>query len=363
MSSSLVLTKDQLQRFCPGGRRDILEGLVRHSYVLADYGLTDNKLRLCHFLAQAAHETAGFRTLVEYGSNSYFRARYGHRRDLGNRNRADGPRFRGRGIFQLTGRANYRRYGKILGIDLEADPLLARDPGISLRIACEYWRHHGLNTLADRNNLGAITRRINGGLNGLRDRRRYLQRAMKIWLPGLVASPQGNGGLLRYGDSGPAVAMLQRRLRAIGFRIAVDGLFGPRTRRALIRFQKRNHLWPDGLFGPRSKRLLRQKTARQRPDIHWQGPCDMPRPHSANRPQETNMNQWKSYLSSRTIWANIIGFSALILGTLGFNGIAASEQTQLVEQILKLIEAGGFISGVIFRALARHRLGPDTNRP
>ena len=75
------------------------------------------------------------------------------------------------------------------------------------------------------------------------------------------------------------------------------------------------------------------------------------------------MNQWKSYLSSRTIWANIIGFSALILGTLGFNGIAASEQTQLVEQILKLIEAGGFISGVIFRALARHRLGPDTNRP
>ncbi len=70
------------------------------------------------------------------------------------------------------------------------------------------------------------------------------------------------------------------------------------------------------------------------------------------------MDQWKSYLSSRTIWANLIGFGALALDILGFNGFSSEEKSQLVDQVLKLVEAGGFIAGVIFRALARNRLGP-----
>ena len=70
------------------------------------------------------------------------------------------------------------------------------------------------------------------------------------------------------------------------------------------------------------------------------------------------MDQWKSYLSSRTIWANIIGFAALALDVFGFNGVSADDQSQIIDQLLKLVEAGGFIAGVIFRAIARDRLGP-----
>ena len=193
---------------------------------LVEYQLTQNELRLCHFLAQAAHETAGFRTLVEYGSSSYFRRRYGHRRDLGNRNRADGSKYRGRGIFQLTGRANYRRYGRILAIDLERTPQLAQNMEHSLRIACEYWRRNGLNKYADRNDIRSITKRINGGYNGLKDRRRYLKRALSIWSSASSLPPP----LLRIGTRGPRVMRLQRNLQALGLVLVVDGIFGRRTR-------------------------------------------------------------------------------------------------------------------------------------
>lgn len=70
------------------------------------------------------------------------------------------------------------------------------------------------------------------------------------------------------------------------------------------------------------------------------------------------MDQWKSYLSSRAIWANIIGFVALALDMFGYNGVSAEDQSQIIDQVLKLVEAGGFIAGVVFRAIARDRLGP-----
>ena len=70
------------------------------------------------------------------------------------------------------------------------------------------------------------------------------------------------------------------------------------------------------------------------------------------------MDQWKSYLLSRTIWANLIGLGALGLDILGFNGVSSEDQSQLIDQLLKLVEASGFIAGVVFRAIARDRLGP-----
>ena len=351
MRKRFLLTYDELRRLSPRGKRDILEGIAAHSSILEAYGLLENKLRLCHFLAQAAHETAGFRTLVEYGRTRYFQRRYGHRRDLGNLTPLDGSRYRGRGIFQLTGRANYRRFGKALGIDLEANPLLAKDPEISLRIACEYWRQHNLNRLADRHDVRSITRRINGGYNGLRDRRRFLARALSIWMPG-TPSPHKRR-FLQFGDNGKQVRQLQARLRATRRRIAVDGLFGRQTLRVLKSFQRAHGLRPDGIYGPRSRRLL----------ARINGSSGAIKPANSKltpsiKTKETKMDQWKSYLSSRTIWANMIGFTALALDVLGFNGVSAQEQSELIDQVLKLVEAGGFIAGVIFRALARNRLGP-----
>ena len=348
MQEQFLLTYDELRALCPRGKRSILEGIAAHSSVLVAYGLTANKLRLCHFLAQAAHETAGFRTLVEYGSTRYFRRRYGHRRDLGNVRTSDGSKFRGRGIFQLTGRANYRRFGLRLNIDLVANPLLATDPEISLRIACEYWQRHNLSGFADRNDIRTITKRINGGYNGLRDRRRYLRRAMNIWMPG--SKHFSNQRILQIGDRGKDVARLQSLLRATGRRIAVDGLFGRQTLRVLKNLQRTYRLRPDGLFGPRSRQVLARIDARTIPVT--------PPISQSTKPKESKMDQWKSYLSSRTIWANLIGFGALALDILGFNGFSSEDKSQLVDQILKLVEAGGFIAGVVFRALARNRLGP-----
>jgi putative chitinase len=137
-------------------------------------------LRVAHFLAQAAHETAGFTTLEELGGRSYF-AKYdagtpiGKR--LGNTQPGDGCAFRGRGVFQCTGRANYALYGKRLKLDLVADPELAAEPDTSVRIACEYWKAKGLNAWADRDDVGEVTRRINGGTNGLAERTKMLARA------------------------------------------------------------------------------------------------------------------------------------------------------------------------------------------
>ena len=130
-------------------------------------------LRIAHFLGQLAHESDGFATCEEYASG----AAYEGRRDLGNVAPGDGRRFKGRGLIQLTGRANYRTYGALAGVDLVARPALAADPPLAARIACLYWARRGLNRLADADDLVAITRAINGGTNGLESRRRYVARA------------------------------------------------------------------------------------------------------------------------------------------------------------------------------------------
>lgn len=140
------------------------------------------ELRLAHFLAQATHETGDFCYMRELWGPTPAQKRYEGRKDLGNINPGDGHRFMGRGIFQLTGRANYRDTGKALGIDLEDNPELAARPDLSVRIACHYWLTRGLNALADADDLRTITKKINGGFNGLHDRERCLARAKGIIL-------------------------------------------------------------------------------------------------------------------------------------------------------------------------------------
>jgi len=140
----------------------------------ASYGLIEGSgLRLAHWLAQAGHETGGFLYMQELGGASYF-AKYDGRKDLGNVVAGDGARYHGRGLFQLTGRANYKSYGEAMGLDLIGQPDLAAQPDIGLWIACEYWKRKGLNALADKDDVVGITRKINGGQNGLVDRKARL---------------------------------------------------------------------------------------------------------------------------------------------------------------------------------------------
>ena len=139
----------------------------------ADLG--SSRLRMAHFLAQAIHETDGFHTLHEYASG----AAYEWRQDLGNTEPGDGKLFKGRGIFQLTGRANYKNFGDLLKLDLVGNPEMAADPDVAVRVALLYWRVKKLNVAADADNIRAVTKSINGGYNGLVGRVRYLHKAKK----------------------------------------------------------------------------------------------------------------------------------------------------------------------------------------
>jgi Predicted chitinase len=143
----------------------------------ADYGIMQSALRLAHFLAQLIHESGSFRYMEEIASGQAYEGR----KDLGNVNPGDGKLFKGRGPIQITGRANYRRYGKKIGIDIERHPEIAALPSIGLHLALEYWKANGLNTLADADNVLGITKLINGGTNGLADRKAHLAK-VKGWL-------------------------------------------------------------------------------------------------------------------------------------------------------------------------------------
>jgi putative chitinase len=120
-------------------------------------------LRIAHFLAQAAAETGNFRYLREIWGPTEAQQRYDGRDDLGNNEPGDGLKYRGRGVFQITGRDNYLRYGKRLGLDLVDHPELAEDPATALHIACLYWTDHRLNDYADADNILGTSNGINRG--------------------------------------------------------------------------------------------------------------------------------------------------------------------------------------------------------
>jgi predicted chitinase len=136
--------------------------------------------RQAAFLAQLAHESAEFRFMEEIWGPTPAQKRYEGRRDLGNTQPGDGFRYKGRGPIQVTGRANYKRYGDLLGIDLVGSPQLAATPEVGFRIAGLYWRTNGINAMADRQDIVAVTRAINGGTNGLDDRKKYYDRARRV---------------------------------------------------------------------------------------------------------------------------------------------------------------------------------------
>jgi putative chitinase len=161
----------------PVAIRGTLAGAMAPEFAAA--GIS-TRLRAVHFLAQVGHESEGFVFLTELGGPNYC-ARYDGRADLGNTQPGDGYRYRGRGLIQLTGRANYRAYGAKLGLDLEGNPALAAEPATALKIACLYWRDHGCNALADADDINGVTRKVNGGLNGLADRTARLRELKALW--------------------------------------------------------------------------------------------------------------------------------------------------------------------------------------
>ena len=141
-------------------------------------------LRIAAFIAQIGHESGQFRYVRELGSDQYL-SKYDTgslARRLGNTPQADGDgqKYRGRGLIQITGRANYAECGEALGLDLVNHPELLEKPQHACMSAAWFWASRGLNTLADAGKFDTITRRINGGQNGAADRRALYAQALKV---------------------------------------------------------------------------------------------------------------------------------------------------------------------------------------
>lgn len=200
-----MITLERLQQFSPASLQ-YFTGLVQ----VVDYACLDTPLRLQHFMSQIAHESGGFkfaregmnyswealrRTFPKYFPNDNIARQYARQPEkIGNRvyaNRmgngdeasGDGYKFSGKGLIQLTGKDNVRAYSK----DRYGDERLLLDPSALTRSpdavlsAGWFWKKNKINELAGNDDLEGVTRRINGGLNGLDDRREWLTKAKRIF--------------------------------------------------------------------------------------------------------------------------------------------------------------------------------------
>jgi len=230
-------------------------------------------LRVSHFLSQLCHESAGFRTTREFASG----AAYEGRKDLGNTRKGDGKRFRGRGLIQVTGRANYTTFTRWMKRRRKDAPSFVANPQElekfpwALYSAFWYWSSRRLNGPADRDDLRRVTKIINGGYNGLEDRRNKLKKAKRRFAGegGEDQQPDAYANMLKKGSRGEKVRKYQAMLVELGFHVEVDGIYGNATKAQTEYLQKSLGLTIDGIAGPdtltaAAEALAKQKTHAKR---------------------------------------------------------------------------------------------------
>lgn len=170
-----AVTLAQLQAIMPLARARATTFLPALNATMVEFGIT-TPARQASFLAQLAHESGQLVYVRELASGTAYEGR----KDLGNIQPGDGVRFRGRGLIQVTGRANYAACGKALGLDLLSQPALLEQTVNACRSAGWFWQSRGLNALADAGDQVAVTRRVNGGTNGLAERLAYFKVAQRV---------------------------------------------------------------------------------------------------------------------------------------------------------------------------------------
>jgi putative chitinase len=170
-----VITVEELKEIIPhAGIKVIL--YLDHLNAAMDEFQINTPERQAAFLAQIAHESGSFRYVKELASGEAYEGR----QDLGNTYAGDGVRYKGRGLIQITGRANYVECGLALGADLTHRPELLETPELACRSAGWFWWKRGLNELADKGDFKLITKRINGGYNGYQERLAYFEKAKQV---------------------------------------------------------------------------------------------------------------------------------------------------------------------------------------
>lgn len=176
-SSPLPISKATLAHIW-GCQKDLIldEEIEELNQCLDDWDI-NTRPRVRHFLAQTAHESGGGRWKEELSNGQYLEGRS----DLGNTELGDGPRFKGAGYIQLTGRANYQAFAKAIGDPRVMEGTAYVAAAYPFTAAGWFWHTNGLNEKADKGvSVATITRVVNGGTNGLADRERYYRLACDV---------------------------------------------------------------------------------------------------------------------------------------------------------------------------------------
>jgi putative chitinase len=163
----------QILPYVPRHRVDEYLPLLNAAMVYAE---VTTPARIAMFLAQVGHESGSFRYMEELADGNAYEGRA----DLGNTQLGDGKRYKGRGAIQITGRWNYSRLSEAMGVDFVSFPDSVAMPKWAFMSAAWFWKAHELNKLADRHDVVGATRKINGGINGLADRREIYDHACKV---------------------------------------------------------------------------------------------------------------------------------------------------------------------------------------
>jgi uncharacterized protein (TIGR02594 family) len=322
---------DIVRKLAHDGKPDYIAAFEHGDGLLQQHEINTPN-RLAHFLAQMMHECGGL--TIDWENMNYSAARlleifgvgkhsaaitpeeadqlahkpaaiaervYGlgnpkMARELGNTSPGDGFRYRGGGLLQTTGRANYCEFGKTCGVDFENQPELLLSAQHALKPALAEWTSENLNVFADNNDFLAISKAINlgnprakGTPNGLSSRAEWLARirplidhvdfkiegtdpvpdtpvakppAIQIQEPAVAGSgaiaAALNGHLLKQGDEGGLVRAMQLALTKLGYPLKGTGYFGGATDAAVTDFQERHHLEVDGIVGPQTAQAIDQ---------------------------------------------------------------------------------------------------------
>ena len=280
---TVTVTAAQLRKIVGGSPPFATQTADAFNKYAAIWGISDTPLRAAHFFAQICHESK-LRYAQEIWGPTAAQKRYEGRKDLGNVRRGDGKRFMGHGLLQITGRANHAAFTvwikkAVTGApDFEAEPERLGSFPWSFLGACWFWDTRGLNKLADRDDVLGITKKVNGGTNGLADRKLMLARAKAAFkaddmhIAGLLGRPLT---LLDEPDLLPddelieanypedalkpyEIEALQLRLRELGY-YTVGGAnqdYGGGTRGAVIAFQTDHGIHPDGHYTDETREAL-----------------------------------------------------------------------------------------------------------
>ncbi len=172
----MIITEEQLKAIAPYTKHATRGRYLSYLNLAFVKYQINTPPRVAAFLAQIIHESGSFNYVQEIASGEAYEGN----KSLGNTTKGDGVRYKGRGLIQVTGRANYAKCAAALGLNLIGQPELLEQPEPAVNSAAWFWKTHGCNELADKGEFNGITRVINGGYNGMNERLKLYNQAKKV---------------------------------------------------------------------------------------------------------------------------------------------------------------------------------------